>query len=84
MNQDMDEQLRYLLVLSTRGPALQIIRQPAEWSTGIPRPCSKVQSAFASTFPGTASREEPACVTDRLIVFERVVGEYETSSGAGL
>ena len=29
---------------------------PAKRSAGIPRPCSKVQSAFASTFLGTAAR----------------------------
>ena len=29
----------------------------AEWSTGIPRPCSKVQSAFAGTCLGTAARD---------------------------
>ena len=29
-----------------------------EWSTGIPRPCSNAQSAFASTFPGIASRAD--------------------------
>ena len=71
LNQDMDAQLRYLLVMLTSGPALQIIRQQpsgvqafrtadhpttAKWSTGIPRPCSEVQSAFTSTFPGTAAR----------------------------
>ena len=27
----------------------------AEWSAGIPRSCPKVQSAFASTFPGTGA-----------------------------
>ena len=28
--------------------------------------------------------QEPAGVTDRVIVFERLVGEYETSSGEAL
>ena len=28
--------------------------------------------------------QEPTCVTDRMIVFERLVGEYETSSGEAL
>ena len=59
----------------------------AECSSRIPRPCSKVQTTFASTFSGTAARAhafrfwEPTGVIDRLIVFESLVGEHETSSG---
>ena len=51
LNQDMDAQLRFLLVMLTSGPALQIIRQ---------QPCG-VQSTFASPLPGTAARER-ACI----------------------
>ena len=55
LNQDMDAQVRYLHVVLTSGPALQIIRQQP--STGIPRSCSKVVSAFAGTFLGTAVKD---------------------------
>ena len=90
-NQDVDKPLRYLLVMLTSGPALQIIQQQPKRSTGIPGSCSKVQSAFAS--PPLAQLQEivhfdfgqePACVADRMIVFERLVKEYETSSGEAL
>ena len=56
LNQDMDAQLRYLLVMLTSGPRTADHPTTAKWSTGIPRPCSKVQSSFTSTFPGTAAR----------------------------
>ena len=56
LNQDMDAQLRYLLVMLTSGPSTADHPTTAKWSTGIPRPCSEVQSAFTSTFPGTAAR----------------------------
>ena len=49
-SEDMDAQLRYLLVTLTSGSALQIIRQQP----------SGVQAfrAFANTFPDTAARDQ--------------------------
>ena len=91
LNQDMDAPFRYLLVMLTSGPALQIILQQPKRGTGIPRSCSKVQSAFAS--PPLAQLQEivhfdfgqePACVADRMMVFERLLKEHETSSGEAL
>ena len=52
-------------------------------STGIPPPFSKVQSAFASTTAQLQEPmhfdvgQEPAGGTDRLIVLEGLVGQYE-------
>ena len=76
LNKDMDAQLRKRTRTADHPTT-------AKRSTGIPRSCSKVQSAFASPFPGTAARDhafdfgqEPAGVTDRMIVFERLVGKY--------
>ena len=43
-----------------RGPAtsLGVERQRSRLAAGIPRPGSKVQSAFASTFLGTVARAD--------------------------
>ena len=89
LNQDMDAQLRYLLVMLTSGPALQIIRQQPSGVQAFrdlarrynPRSqaCAQLQEIMHVDFG-----QEPAGVTDRMIVFERLVGEYETSSGEAL
>ena len=91
LNQDMDAQLRYLLFMLTSGPALQIIRQQP---CGVQvfrdlarrynlrsqaRSLARLQEIMHFDFG-----QEPAGVTDRMIVFERLVGEYETSSGEAL
>ena len=88
VNQDMDAQLRYLLVMLTSGPALQIIRpQPsgAQAFRDLTRrynPRSQARSlAQLQELMHFDFGQEPAAVTDRLNVFGRLVGEYETSSG---
>ena len=91
LNQDMDAQLRYLLVMLTSGPALQIIRQPP---SGVPafrdlarrhNPLSQARSlAQLQDIMHFDFRQEPAGVLDRVIVFERLVKEYETSNGEAL
>ena len=90
-NQDMDAQLRYLLVMLTSGPALQIIRQQP---SGVQvfrdlarryNPHSQARSlAQLQEIMHFDCGQEAAGVTDRMIVFARLVGEYETSSGEGL
>ena len=89
LNQDMDAQLRYLLVMLTSGPALQIIRQQPSgvqafrdlarrYSTrSQARSLAQLQEIMHFDFG-----QEPG--TDLMIVFERLVGEYETSSGEAL
>ena len=91
LNQDMDAQLRYLLVMLTSGPALQIIRQQPSGVQAFrdlarrynprsqARSLAQLQEIMHSDFG-----QEPAGVTDRMIVFERLVKEYETSSGQAL
>ena len=88
VNQDMDVQLRYRCVMLASGPTLQIIRQQP---SGVHasrdlarkynprsqvRPLAQLQELMPFGFG-----QEPAGVTDCLIVFERLVAEYETSSG---
>ena len=87
LNQDMDAQLRYLLVMVTSGPALQIIReQPSgvEAFRDLARRCPRSQARSLAQLQEIMHfdfGQEPAGVTDRMIVFERLVGEYETSCG---
>ena len=58
LNQDMDAQLRYLLVMLTSGPALQIIRQQPSGVQAFRDLARRYNpSAFASPFPGTAARD---------------------------
>ena len=87
----MDAQFRYLLVMLTSGPTLQIIRQQPSGVQAFrdlaPRynPRSQARSlAQLQEFMHLDFGQEPAGVTDRMIVFERLVGEYETSSGEAL
>ena len=86
LNQDMYAQLRYLLVMLTSGPALQIIRQqPSGVQTfgDLARrysPHSQARS-LPQVHEHFDSGQEPAGVTDRLVVFERLVGECETICG---
>ena len=89
VNQDIDAQLRYLLVMLTRGPALQIIRQQPSGVQAF-RDLARRYNARSQS-RSLAQLQEimhfdfgPAGVTDRMIVFERLVGEYETSSGEAL
>ena len=91
LNQDMDAQLRYLLVMLTSGPALQIIRQQPSGVQAFRdlarryNPRSQARSlAQLQEIMHFDFGQEPAGVTDRTIVFERLVGEYETSSGEAL
>ena len=84
----MDAQLRYLLVMLTSGPALQIIRQQPSGVQAFRElarrynPRSQARSlAQLQELMHFDFGQEPAGVTDRLIVFERLVGEYEISSG---
>ena len=88
MNQDMDAQLMYLVVMLTSGPALQIIRQQPSGVQAFRdlarkyNPRSQARSlAQLQELMFFDSGQEPAGVTDRLVAFERLVGEYETSSG---
>ena len=91
LNQDMDAQLRYLLVMLTSGPALQIILQEPSGVQAFRdlarryNPLSQVRSlAQLQEIMHFGFGQEPAGVTDRMIVFERLVGECETSSGEAL
>ena len=91
LNQDMDAQLRYLLDMLTSGPALQIIRQQPSGVQAFRdlarryNPRSQARSvAQLQEIMHFDFGQEPAGVTDRMIVFERLVGEYETSSGKAL
>ena len=87
LNQDMYAQLRNLLVMLTSGLCLQIIRQQPSGEKAIrdlarrynPRSQARslVQLQELMHFDVV---QEPAGVTDRLMVFERLV-EYETSGG---
>ena len=91
MNQDIDAQLRYLLVMMTSGLALQIIRRQPNVVQAFrdfvlrynlrskERSLAQLQEIMHFDFG-----QEPAGVTDRMILFERLVGEYETSSGEAL
>ena len=88
LNEDMDAQLRYLLVMLTSGPALQIIRQEPSGVQAFRdlarryNPRSQARSlAQLQEIMHFDFGQEPAGVTDRMIVFERLVGQYETSSG---
>ena len=75
----------------TSGPALQIIRQQPSGVQAFrdlarrynprsqARALAQLQEIMHFDFG-----QEPAGVTDRMIVFERLVGEYETSSGEAL
>ena len=90
-NQDMDAQLRYLLVMLTSGPALHIIRQQPSRVQAFRdlvrkyNPRSQARSlAQLQEIMHFDFGQEPAVVTDRMIVFERLAGEYETSSGEAL
>ena len=88
VNQDMYAQLRNLLVMLTSGLSLQIIRQQPSGEKAIrdlargynPRSQARslVQLQERMHFDVV---QEPAGVTDRLMMFWRLVGEYETSSG---
>ena len=91
LNQDMDVQLRYLLVMLTSGPALQITRQQPSGVQAFRdlarryNPRSQARSlAQLQEIVHFDFGQEPAGVTDRMIVFERLVAEYETSSGEAL
>ena len=91
LNQDMDAQLRYLLVMLTSGPVLQIIRQQPSGVRAFrdlarrynprsqARSLTQLQGIMHFDFG-----QEPAGVTDRMIVFERFAGEHESSSGEAL
>ena len=88
VNQDMDAQVRYLLAMLTRGPALQSIWQHpsgVQAFRDLPRrynPRSQARSlAQLHELIHFDFGQEPAGVTDRLVVFERLVGEDETSRG---
>ena len=76
VKQDMD-------ACSSCGPVDPRKRSPATAGrcTGLPRPCSKVPLAFASPFRGTATRVEPAGVTDSPVAFVRLLEEYQVSNG---
>ena len=90
-SEDMDAQLRYLLVTLTSGSALQIIRQQPSGVqafrdlAGRYHPRSQARSlAQLQEIMQFDVGHDPSGVTDRLVVFERLIGEYETSSGEHL
>ena len=87
----MDAQLRYRLVMLISGPALQIIRQQPSAVQAFRdlarryNPRSQARSvAQLQEIMHFDFGQEPAGVTDRMNVFERLVGEYETSKGEAL
>ena len=57
LNQDMDAQLRCRARHVDKRTRTADHPNTAKRSTGIPRSCSKVQSAFTSTVLGTAARD---------------------------
>ena len=86
--QDMDDESRYLLIMLSSGSALQIIRQQPQAFRILarrynprsqPRSLVQLQELMHLEFG-----PEPAGVTDRLEVFERLVGDYEMSIGGVL
>ena len=72
----------------TSGPALQIFRQQPSGAIlleGTVRVHKHVPwHSWIGRDHAFDFGQEPAGVTDRMIVFERLVGEYETSSGEAL
>ena len=91
LNQDMDAQLRYLLVMLTSGPALQIIQQQPSGVQAFRDLARRYNPRLQARFLAQLQEimhfdfgQEPAGVTDRMVVFERLVGEYETSSREAL
>ena len=90
LNQDMDAQLTYLLVMLTSGPALQIIRQQLSGEQAFrdlarrynPRSQARLLAQLQEIMQFDFG-QEPAGVPDRMIVWEILVGECETSSGEG-
>ena len=87
----MDAQLRNLLVMLTSGSALQFIRQQPSGVQAFRdlarryNPRSQARSlAQLQEIMHFDFGQESAGVTARMIVFERLVGEYETSSGEAL
>ena len=88
VNQGMDAQLRCLLVMMTSDPALQIIPQQPSGVQAFRdlvrryNPRSQAPSlAHLQELMDFDFGQEPAGVTNGLIVFDRLVGEYETSIG---
>ena len=91
LSQTMDAQLRYMVVVQTSGSALQIIRQKpsgVQEFRDLTRRCNprsqarslaRLQEIIQSDFG-----HDPSSVTDRLVVFERLVVEYECFSGEQL
>ena len=67
---------------------MEVAELAAHASTWIPsEPLNQDMDAQLRYLPvmlTSRPRQEPAGVTDRMIVFERLVGEYETSSGEAL
>ena len=84
-SEDVDAQLRYLLVMLTSGSALQIIRQQPSGVqafrdfAGRYNPRSQARSlAQLQEIMQFDFGHDPSAVTDRLVVFERLIGECET------
>ena len=91
VGKDMDTQLRYLLVMLTTGPVLQIIRQQPsgvqDFRYLARRYNPRTQASSLAKVQDTMHFDrghEPATVTDRLVACDRMVKEYETSSGEEL
>ena len=91
LNQDMDAQLRYLLVMLTSGPALQIVRQQPSRAQAFRDLARRYNPRSQARSPAQLQKimhfdfgQEPAGVTDRMIVFKRFVKECETSNGEAL
>ena len=82
VNQDLDAQLRYLLVMLTSGPALQIIRQKPSGVQAF-RDLARRYNPGRKHVPLARLQElghfdfgqEPAGATDGLVVLERLVEE---------
>ena len=83
-SEDRDAQLRYLLVMRTSGSSacgVQAVRDVARRYNprSQARSLAQLQEIMQFDFG-----HDPSGVTDRLVVFERLIGEYETSSGEQL
>ena len=88
---ERDAELRYLLVALTLGPALQIVRATAgglQAYRALARRFNPRSQARSLTMLQSIMRfefsEDPAGVLDKLVLFERLIMEYEAMTGERL
>ena len=88
---ERDAELRYLLVALTSGPALQIVRATSgglQAYRALARrfnPRTQARSlTMLQSIMGFELSEDPAGVLDKLVLFERLITEYEAMTGERL